>query len=48
MSLAEPRLDDRKSKPLTLADGAHGKFSEIDTEAFAIHMLREYRRRIQS
>lgn len=25
--------------------GARGKFSEIDTEAFAIHMLREFRKR---
>jgi hypothetical protein len=40
--------DDRKSKQLMLAHGAHGKFSEIDTEAFAIHTLREWRRRIQS
>jgi hypothetical protein len=40
--------DDRKSRALMLAHGAHGKFSEIDTEAFAIHMLRAWRRRIQS
>jgi hypothetical protein len=40
--------DDRKSRALMLAHGAHGKFSEIDTEAFAIHTLRQWRRRIQS
>lgn len=37
--------DKRKSKPLPLAFGAKGKFSEIDTEAFAIHMLRAWRKR---
>lgn len=40
--------DDRRSANLAMAHGARGKFSEIDTEAFAIHTLREYRHRIQS
>jgi hypothetical protein len=40
--------DDGKSKPLMLAHGAHGKFLKINTETFAIHTLRAWRRRIQS
>ena len=36
--------DDRKSANLLMYHGARGKFSEVDTEGFAITMLREYRR----
>src|SRR5689334_10052918 len=35
--------DDRKSANLPLYHGARGKFSEVDTEGFAITMLREWR-----
>jgi hypothetical protein len=35
--------DDRKSARLPIYHGARGKFSEVDTEGFAIHTLREYR-----
>jgi hypothetical protein len=34
--------DDRRSVNLPMAYGSRGKFSEVDTEAFAIHTLREY------
>jgi len=36
--------DKRKSAMLPMAPGSRGKFSEVDTEAFAIHSLREWRR----
>jgi len=36
--------DDRKSARLPMYHGARGKFSEVDSEGFAIHMLRAYRR----
>jgi hypothetical protein len=36
--------DKRKSAPLPMGHGSKGKFSEVDTESFAIHMLREWRR----
>jgi hypothetical protein len=36
--------DDRKSANLPMYHGSRGKFSEVDTEGFAITMLREYRR----
>jgi hypothetical protein len=36
--------DDRKSATLPLYHGARGKFSEVDTEGFALTMLREYQR----
>jgi len=36
--------DRRKSAPLPMAWGSKGKYSEVDTEAFAIHTLREWRR----
>jgi len=36
--------DDRKSTSLPMYHGSRGKFSEVDTEGFAITMLREYRR----
>ena len=40
------RLDDkRKAARLPLYHGARGRFSEIDTEGFAITMLREFKRR---
>lgn len=39
------RMDDkRKSKAVPLFHGARGQFSEVDTESFAIHMLRRWRR----
>lgn len=42
---AAQHSDKRKSKPLPrFPGGGRGKLSEIDTEAFAIHMLREWRR----
>ncbi len=41
--LAPRRRDDRKSARLPMYHGARGKFSEVDTEGFAIHTLREYR-----
>jgi hypothetical protein len=37
--------DNRKSASLSLYHGARGKFSEVDTEGFAITMLRQYRRK---
>ena len=37
--------DDRKSANLPMYHGSRGKFSEVDTEGFAITMLREWRRR---
>lgn len=40
--------DRRKSAPLPMAWGSKGKYSEVDTEAFAIHMLREWRKQINS
>lgn len=36
--------DRRKSKPLPRYHGSRGVFSEIDTESFAIHMLRQWRK----
>lgn len=36
--------DKRGCKKLPYFHGARGKFSEIDTEAFAIHMLRSFRK----
>jgi hypothetical protein len=42
---AARHLDNRKSANLPLYHGARGKFSEVDTEGFAITMLREYRSR---
>ena len=36
--------DRRRSAPLPMSWGSKGKYSEVDTEAFAIHTLREYRR----
>ena len=36
--------DDRKSARLPMYHGARGKFSEVDTEGFAITLLRQYRR----
>lgn len=36
--------DDRKSANLPLYHGSRGKFSEVDTEGFAITILREWRR----
>jgi hypothetical protein len=36
--------DRRRSAPLPMAWGSKGKYSEVDTEAFAIHTLREWRR----
>lgn len=39
------RWRDKRCNPLPWAHGSKGKFSEIDTEAFAIHMLREFRKR---
>jgi hypothetical protein len=38
--------DDRKSANLPLYHGSRGKFSEVDTEGFAITMLREWRQRV--
>lgn len=39
------RLTDRKkSALLPMAHGSRGKYSEVDTEAFAIQTLREWRR----
>ena len=40
--------DDRKSRKLPLYYGARGKFSEVDTEGFAITTLRAYRKRRES
>lgn len=37
-------MNKRGCKPLPYAHGAAGKFSEIDTEAFAIHTLRQFRK----
>jgi len=37
--------DNRKSANLPMYHGSRGKFSEVDTEGFAITMLREWRRR---
>jgi len=36
--------DSRKAKLLPLYHGAHGKFSEVDTESYALHMLRGWRK----
>src|SRR6266478_4360027 len=38
--------DKRKSANLPRYFGSRGKFSEIDTESYAIHMLRAWRKRI--
>lgn len=37
--------DRRKSAPLPMAWGSKGKYSEVDTEAFAIHTLRAWRKK---
>jgi hypothetical protein len=45
---AAQSTDRRKSAPLPRYHGSKGKFSEVDTEAFAIHMLREWRKNFVS
>lgn len=42
---AAKRTDKRRSKPLPMYHGSRsGKFSEVDTESYAIHSLRQWRR----
>lgn len=41
---AAQHMDSRKSASLPRSYGSRGKFSEIDTEAYAIHTLRRWRK----